>query len=883
MEASGIKSKAGFGTGSAGLDAVLDGLREGDNVVWRISSVDEYRMVVRGLAREARRHGRPVRYYRFAQHPPLLDRDIDAELLETNPSRGFETFITEVHDAIRKDGIGGVHIFDVLSELSQTFFSDRMMGNFFKLTCPYLRELDTIAYFGINRAVHSYHAIEPIRQTTQVLLDLYTYRGETYVFPTKLQDREDQRLLQLHLIDESAGNAVPVTDSRTSTNVLNSTPWPGLPSASYRMIGIWDRTFMRAEEVANQGQEADPQERNAVFKEVLNLLGGSEDRMVALMAQYLNLEEVIRIWKRMIGTGMLGGKTVGMLLARAILQRSNPKWDEVLESHDSFFIGSDVFYTFLVENNCWWDRQRQKDPDHFLEGNKAVQERIKRGRFPDYILRRFRDMLEYFGPSPIIVRSSSLLEDAFGNAFAGKYESIFCVNAGSPEERLQEFLDAVRLIYAGTMSTEALLYRRNRGVLARDEQMALLVQRVSGNQHGDRFFPHIAGVGFSFNPYVWHHKIDAEAGLVRLVLGLGTRAVERSDDDYTRIVALNAPTLRPESSEDQVREHTQRKADTLNVETNRFEHSYVSDLVEEASIAPLGLFMERDRQAERAMGGVGSRPVWLVTFDRLLRNTTFVRDMREVLSTVEAAYGTPVDVEFTANFDSEEQYTIGVVQCRPLQIQEWGAEPKPPPGPSEADYLILGHGGVVGHGRELTIDRIVFVDPEAYARLPDPRRYDLGRILRRLMGGGRRPEPGSETRGETTLLIGPGRWATSTPSLGVPVRFRDISTASVIMEVDLMHDGLVPDLSLGTHVFHEMVELNMLYVAHFLGQEGNRFDLDELRALCRPASSEGEVPDDVVQAVRVGRPVDSGRTLILNASPRHQRCAVYWRDTAPGA
>ena len=168
-------------------------------------------------------------------------------------------------------------------------------------------------------------------------------------------------------------------------------------------------------------------------------------------------------------------------------------------------------------------------------------------------------MLEYFGQSPIIVRSSSLLEDAYGNAFSGKYESVFCANQGTPQDRLENFLNAIRKVYTSTLSEEALAYRAHWGLLDRDEQMAILVQRVSGSVYEDQFFPQIAGVGVSYNPYVWNSEIDPEAGMIRLVFGLGTRAVDRIDDDYTRIVALNAPSRRPEASSEDVRKFSQKK------------------------------------------------------------------------------------------------------------------------------------------------------------------------------------------------------------------------------------------------------------------------------------------------------------------------------------
>ena len=135
---------------------------------------------------------------------------------------------------------------------------------------------------------------------------------------------------------------------------------------------------------------------------------------------------------------------------------------------------------------------------HVYEGIEAIKEKILKGKFPRFILNQFREMLDYFGQSPIIVRSSSLLEDAYGNSFSGKYESVFCANQGNHKERLFAFLNAVRVVYASTIDIEALTYRKDRGLLDKDEEMALLVQRVSGEKQGPYYFPHIAGVGYSF-------------------------------------------------------------------------------------------------------------------------------------------------------------------------------------------------------------------------------------------------------------------------------------------------------------------------------------------------------------------------------------------------
>ena len=115
---------------------------------------------------------------------------------------------------------------------------------------------------------------------------------------------------------------------------------------------------------------------------------------------------------------------------------------EVLEAHDSFYIGSDVFYTYLVRNGCWRIRRDQRSRAGFLAGVGEARRRILAGTFPPAIVEQVVAMLEYFGQSPLIVRSSSLLEDNYGNAFSGKYESVFCANQGTPQERLQAFMNA---------------------------------------------------------------------------------------------------------------------------------------------------------------------------------------------------------------------------------------------------------------------------------------------------------------------------------------------------------------------------------------------------------------------------------------------------------
>ncbi|MCU0914788.1 MAG: PEP/pyruvate-binding domain-containing protein [Planctomycetes bacterium] len=799
-------------TGLPGLDQVLKGILPGDNIVWQVDTIGDYMAVVAPYCQAGLQSGRRLIYFRFASHPPVIDRDAGAEIHELDPAAGFETFIARIHAVIESAGRGALYVFDCMSELAADWYSDSMLGNFFMLTCPYLYDLETVAYFALFRNYHSSKAIQPITETTQLFLELYRHAGTLYVHPLKVQLRYSPTMNTLHAWEGDEFR--PVTSSVLISSILASVNWSDLnPEAR---PGYWERTFLEAQGVpeAVQAGRCPLPRAQAILHHLCRMAISRDPGMLQLVSQYLTLEDVLGIWRRMVGSGLIGGKTVGMLVARRILQHNAPRLAELLEEHDSFYIGSDVFYTYLVRNGVWWLRQRQRNPETFLEGAVQARQRILMGQFPDHILKQFEQILDYFGQSPIIVRSSSLLEDNFGNSFAGKYESVFCPNQGPRERRLEDFLSAVRTIYASTMSEKALRYREQRGLLNQDEQMALLVMRVSGAMHGRYFYPQAAGVGFSFNPYVWHETIDPKAGVLRLVFGLGTRAVDRSDDDYTRLVALNAPQRRPEANFDEVRRYAQRRVDYLDLQANRLMSSHFLDVIGENVDVPVEMFASADESVEAPARGGGK--TWVPTFDNLLATTNFVQDMREILRVLQEAYEYPVDVEFTLNFVDERTYRIHLVQCRPLPVKGVEATRLSPTTVVPADLLIQARGAVIGHSRRVRIGRFVYVVPSSYARLGLQDRYEIARLIGRINQADAPAGPGG------TVILGPGRWGTADPFLGIPVAFAEINRAAVLCEIVAMHEHLVPDVSLGTHFLNELVETDMLYVALFPRKGDNR-------------------------------------------------------------
>lgn len=844
-------------TGLPSLDRVVRGLRPGDNVVWQVDAVEDYVPFVDPFVRAAAAEGKRLVYFRFARHAPLVGPGLGAEVHVLSPAIGFESFTASIHRVIEQAGPGAYYVFDCLSDLAADWYSDLMLGNFFMVTCPYLYELDTVTYFGLIRDSHSHDAVDAIRTTTQLLVDVFVRGGATYVHPLKVHARESPTMYLPHL--REGDEFRPLTESAVLSEVLSGLADRRLDAVSRH--DLWDRRFQQARDAHDAwraGAAPEPEVRGH-FQAILAMMLTRDERLAGLAARWLDLPDLLAIRRRMIGTGLVGGKAVGMLVARAILARSDERWAKRLEPHDSWFVGSDVFYTYLVRNGLWRARREQRDPASFLDGAAEARDRILGGAFPESVLKQFREMLEYYGQSPIIVRSSSLLEDGFGNAFTGKYDSVFCPNQGSPDERLAAFLSAVRQVYASAMSEEALRYREHRGLLDRDEQMAVLVQRVSGAVHGSRFFPQAAGVALSYNPWAWNAAIDPRAGMVRLVFGLGTRAVDRADDDYTRIVALNAPLTRPESSLDDVLEHAQRRVDLIDLAANRLESATFEEVVRDEPRIPIDLFATARRDGP---------PV--LTFDKLLAATPFVEDVRAMLGALAGAYEYPVDVEFTANFLSSGQFRINVVQCRPLQVREGGVAAPPPAGLPEDSVVLRSLGPVVGQSANTRVDRVVFVDPDAYDLLPPTDRYEVARVVGRVT----RLEPPGRRQ---ILLLGPGRWGTSTISLGVPTSFAEIQRVSAVCEIVKTRMQVVPDVSLGSHFFNDLVESHMLYLAVYPDRPGYRLAEALLRK--EPNRLAEILPDDA----RIGavvRVVDfplrgDGRSLWLNANCVRQEAIAY--------
>jgi hypothetical protein len=820
-------------TGIKGLDKTLNYLQMGDNVVFQVENIEDYRIFIKPYVKTALERGQRIVYMRFAQHPPLLESTESVVLYEINANSGFESFSRQVHDIIRQEGRDVFYVFDCLSDLLSAWATDLMIGNFFGITCPYLFDLNTVAYFSILRNRHSFKTTARIRETTQVLLDVYRFQDKLYVHPLKAWQRYSPTMFLPHMMEND--EFVPIMNSADASNLFSYLTQTSAGS-SERNLDYWDRMFMQARDVLERKQDAG--QKNKIIEQLSSVLIGREKRILGLVKKYFTLEDLIEIKERLIGTGFIGGKSAGMLLARNILRNdTSTKWSEHLELHDSFYVGSDVFYSYIVQNGWWRDFMSHKTRERYFESAVELKKKMLRGKFPEEVRERFQLMLEYFGQSPIIVRSSSLLEDAFGNAFAGKYESYFCANQGTPEERYEKFEEAVRKIFASTMNVDALTYRLERGLDQQEEQMALLIQRVSGSYRKKYYFPELAGVGLSYNTFVWQKGMDPKAGMLRLVFGLGTRAVSRVENDYPRIVALDAPLIKPYAKPEDAGRFSQHGVDVLNLEENRFQSLSLAEVLKDDLEEHLDLIGTRDIDAMERMKATGKdMEVWILTFDELLSGTIFTDLMSKMLKQLEKIYDYPVDIEFTANFNAQGNMQINLLQCRPFQTRGHYRRVEIPDKIDEGKIFLRQQGNFMGGGVHENISRIIYIDPQKYSKLQLSDKYNIARLVGKI-------NKTINKRDEMpTILFGPGRWGTTTPAMGVPVTFSEINNIAAIAEIAYKEGSLMPELSFGTHFFQDLVEMDIYYMAIYPDNEKVIFKTEWMQEM--PNLLEELVPED---------------------------------------
>ena len=820
------------------MDQALDNIRLGDNVVWRVPELSHFKLFMEPYIRQAIADRRNIIYFRFAGHEPLVEQCPEVKRIYVPLTHRFENFTVAIHNVIEEEGYDAFYVFDCLSELQTAWATDLMMGNFFRVTCPFLFILDTVAFFPIIRGRHSMEAINKILNTTQLFFDVYADKKNIYVRPEKVWNRNSDTMFLPHIYNPENGHFRPILDGVQSSRFY-FTLGQAQRSAQEQYSDSWDKFFSRARLLGDSGMDITKD-----CDQMCNIMMTRDSKMREMVKKHFTPEDYFAVRDHMVGTGMIGGKACGMLLARAIIRNREPDISEVLEPHDSFYIGSDLYYTYIVDNNLWEMRVKQRTEEGYFSLAGDFADKIMGGTFSDAMRDQFFRIIEYYGQDPYIVRSSSILEDGFGNAFAGKYESVFCVNRGSAEKRLEEFEHAIKVVYASTMSLSALDYRKRRGLDKRDEQMALLVQRVSGSYYGSSYMPCAAGVGYSYSPYRIMKDSDPRAGMLRLVMGLGTSAVDRTEGSYPRVVNLDMPEKTSYSSSADKHRFSQGKAEVIDMNEQRLKRLSLDALQPDIPGYLDRILFEHDYDAENRLYDMGIiRDVKFISCKGLVANKALMEQMKRMLACIQEEYDYPVDTEFTINLSESGEYSIDLLQCRPLQVQKGTQGKVQIPDIPEERILLESRGASMGLCKATQLDLIVYVDPVKYYNML----YRDKNLVAELIGKINRHYRNMHKH---MMLIVPGRVGTSSPELGVPTTFADISAYEIICETEESRAGYNPELSYGSHIFQDLVEAEILYTAVFHNSKTVHYAPEKLER-CRDLISEFEENEMLADIVHI--------------------------------
>ena len=536
---------------------------------------------------------------------------------------------------------------------------------------------------------------------------------------------------------------------------------------------------------------------------------------------HLRLSDFLDLAERMIhpaeSTGRIGGKATGLLLAGRILG-DNPhavQGDFTVKVPRSWYVATDSLVHFMEYNDLgdWVFAQKYKDVEQVREEYPLLVEMFKSARFPPEMVKGLSMVLDDVRGKPLIVRSSSLGEDQHGTAFSGKYKSLFLANQGAKKARLEALVDAMAEVYASTFGPDPIQYRRERGLLDFDEEMGILLQEVVGSRSGAYYFPAFSGVALSTNEFRWSPRIERNDGLIRMVPGLGTRAVDRVGDDYPVLVAPGKPGLHTNTSLEEKTKYAPRAIDVIDMEAGSFRTLRLATVLAEPRFtyprfSSVFSVLEGDRLSlPSVLTDSPAAEELVVTFDGLLTRTTFVKQMAAILKLLESQLGTPVDVEFAC--DGKDLY---VLQCR-AQSHTADTAPAPVPRDIAAADLVFRAVRHVSNGSVPDITHVVYIDPQAYDSLEKLSEFKaVGAAVSRL---------NAQLPKRRFILMGPGRWGSrGGVKLGVSVTYADINQTAALVEIARQKGGYLPDLSFGTHFFQDLVESSIRYLPLYPDEAG---------------------------------------------------------------
>ena len=545
---------------------------------------------------------------------------------------------------------------------------------------------------------------------------------------------------------------------------------------------------------------------------------------LSIAKQFISFKDFFEIINRIIfpvnSQGRLGGKSTGLFLARKILESEYNTASHLccVKFPKTWYITTDTISEFLQYNNLEeLNEQKYKDLQEIRLEYPNIIQLIKNSKLPPEIVRSLSVALDDFGDVPLIVRSSSTLEDQAGSAFSGKYKSLFLANQGPKKVRLEALIDAVLEVYASVFSPDPIQYRAERGLLDIHEEMGILLQEVVGNRVGKYFFPLFSGVAFSNNEFRWSPRLNREDGLVRIVPGLGTRAVDRLSDDFPVLVSPGQPGIRVNVVPEEIKKYSPKKIDVIDLEERTFRTIEIETLLREYGdqieyIEKIISVMDFDHIKRSNRFEIDfKKDDLVVTFDGVFTGTKFLRQIGTIMNLLKDKMGQPVDVEFASNGTD-----LYLLQCRPQSYNRDSVPASIPRDIPERDILFSAN-KYISNGLIRNISHIVYIDADGYntlSSIEDMRR--VGQITGML---------NAILPKRQFILMGPGRWGSRGDiKLGVPVTYSDICNSAALIEMAVKKGGYMPELSFGTHFFQDLVEANIRVLPLYPDEEGILFN-----------------------------------------------------------
>ena len=504
------------------------------------------------------------------------------------------------------------------------------------------------------------------------------------------------------------------------------------------------------------------------------------------------------------GSGPIGGKGRSLLFALKVLRDAGDPDLDAVHLPPSIFISVQGFREFLA---------RVPGLDELVAGEpEQLEEAFLKVPLSEFIVDAVRAFIREMH-DPIVVRSSSMLEDSLKHSFAGKYRSTFLMNGDGPlEERVTAAVQEIKRIYARIFFPAATSYRGKHNLPA--DEMGIIVMRMSGQWRGRYYYPTTGGLAFSRNYRRWTTRIRGEDGVIRLVFGLGTMSTKRG---YARTYSLTNPFLRPEGLDPfKVMRHAQEHFAAVDRVTQDLEVINIQRTWRD--IMP---YHEKFRDYaqvynEDCEGGYFSnmnkafmedRSVKICfTFENFPRSRRcFFERMKKMLPRLEEAMGVPADVEFA--YDPDSDY-LELLQSRPLWISERGDDQKLPDLTDKE--VLLQANKMVTDGVAEHVPYLVYIDHRVYSASSDF--HEIARAIGCV---------NKQLEGKGYILAAPGRVGSSNPELGVPVHYNELTNCRCIVEIGIPKAGYMPELSYGTHFFSDLEVDNILYMPVYDGETGN--------------------------------------------------------------